>query len=53
MFVLQYLEIDLHNKVNLADLSYALEHEMRTVEEESATYWAGFASCQQELQYLK
>ena len=46
---LQYLQFDLATKVNLSDLSYALEQEIRTVEEDNATYQAAIASLEYEL----
>ena len=35
------------------DLSYALEQEMRSVEEDNATYQAAIASYEYELRFLK
>ncbi|KAK3610897.1 hypothetical protein CHS0354_017499 [Potamilus streckersoni] len=51
--VLLALGIDLNTKVNLADLSYALEQELLNAEEQSLVYQASLASYQQELRHLK
>ena len=51
--LLQYLQFDVGSKVSLADLSYALEQEMRTVEEDNATYQAALASVECELKYQR
>ncbi|KAL3873034.1 hypothetical protein ACJMK2_036196 [Sinanodonta woodiana] len=51
--VLLALGIDLNTKVNLADLSYALEQELLNAEEQSLVYQVALASYQQELRHLK
>ncbi len=50
---LQYLQFDLNSKINLGELSYALEQELRLEEEDNACFQAAIASYQQELKYVK
>ena len=51
--ILEYLQFDTGNKINLDDLSYALNQELKATEEDNATYQAALASYQCELKYLK
>ena len=51
--ILEYLQFDTGNKINLDDLSYALNQELKATEEDNATYQAALASYQCELEYLK
>ena len=51
--ILQYLQFDIGNKINLDDLSYALNQELKATEEDNATYQAALVSYQCELNYLK
>ena len=51
--ILQYLQFDIRNKINLDDLSFALNQELKATEEDNATYQAALASYQCELKYLK
>ena len=51
--ILQYLQFDIGNKINIDDLSYALNQELKVTEEDNATYQAALASYQCELKYLK
>lgn len=50
---IQYLQFDLNTKVNLADLTFAMEQELRGIEHDNATYQAAIMSYQQELRHLK
>lgn len=49
----QYLQFDLNTKVNLGELSAALEQEVRSVEDDNATYQAALASFLMEVRHLK
>ncbi|XP_052276394.1 ninein-like protein isoform X3 [Dreissena polymorpha] len=51
--VLVELGFDLENKVNLSELTAALEQELLNVEDQSAVYQAATASYQQEMRHLK
>ena len=51
--ILEYLQFDTGNKINLDDLSYALNQELKATEEDNATYQAALASYQCQLKYLK
>ena len=49
----QFLQFDARAKLNLADLSYALEQELRGVEEDNACHQAALATYEHELRHLK
>ena len=51
--LLQFLQFDLRTNLNLAELSDALEKEVRDMEEDNATYQAAVVSYEQELRFLK
>ncbi|KAK3093147.1 hypothetical protein FSP39_011849 [Pinctada imbricata] len=51
--ILLALGFDLVTRVNLSDLSSALEEEMMNTDEQNAIYHASFVSYQQEIQHLK
>ena len=51
--ILEYLQFDANTKINLNDLSYAMEQELKTTEEDNATYQAAITSYQIELLHLK
>ena len=50
---LQYLQFETALKVNLAELSYLLEQELRTVDVDNAVYQAAVATYDFELRHLK
>lgn len=43
----------MNTKINLADLSYVLEQELHSVEEDNATYQAAIATYEHEQHYVK
>ena len=49
--MLQYLQFDAGIKVSLAELSYALEQELRGVEDDNATYHAALSSLETEIKH--
>ena len=51
--ILEYLQFDCGTKINLSDLSYALNQELKTTEEDNATYQAALVSYHTELRHLK
>ena len=51
--ILEYLQFDCGTKINLSDLSYALNQELKATEEDNATYQAALVSYQAELRHLK
>ena len=51
--ILEYLQFDAGTKINLSDLSYALDQELKANEEDNATYQAAVVSYQVELRHLK
>lgn len=53
MFIFQALGFDLTTKVNLSELSQALEQEMLNAEDQTMIYHAATASYQQEIRHLK
>ncbi|XP_074647140.1 uncharacterized protein LOC141903070 isoform X9 [Tubulanus polymorphus] len=51
--ILKNMQFDLHSKVNLQELSAALEHELVNGDQKSAAYNAAVLTYNQEVQYLK
>ena len=49
----QALEFELNTKVSLGELTYALEQELYSVEEQNAIYQAAIATYQKEVQFLR
>jgi len=43
----------MNTKINLADLSYVLEQELHSIEENNATYQAAIATYEHTLHYVK
>ena len=52
-FTLQYLQFDTQRKVSLTELSYALEQELHSMEEDNAAYQAALATYEHEAKYLR
>lgn len=51
--ILVALGLDLNTKVNLSELSSALEQELLNLEDQSIVYQAATVSYQQEIRHLK